>query len=95
MKRYEISRARYYIGQPLKRAARRVRKCAAGIAYRITGRWWCYMRKKYHSGRAVALWPDGGHSDGCCSLHLNPEEIARCEAIAERVKKEVSESENE
>lgn len=105
MKQYEISRVRYYIGDPLKRAARRVHICAANIAECITGRWWCCGCRKYHAGRVVAFWPDGGLSDGCCSKHLTPEEVARCESITiggfrgrditERVKKEVAESEKE
>lgn len=105
MKRLEISKTRYYIGLPIKRVGAWVRKCAANIADHITGRWWCYGCRKYHAGRVVAFWPDGGLSDGCCSEHLTSEEIARCESITiggfsgrditERVKKEVAESEKE
>lgn len=100
MKRFEISRTRYYAGLPMERAARRVRRCARKIAEHITGRWWCYGCRAYHSGRVVAFWPDGGLSDGCCSLHLTTEEMKRCETITiggfsgkeitERVKKEIA-----
>lgn len=77
----EIGWFGFYIGLPLKRAGRTVRKAANRVAERVTGRWWCYGCHKHHSGRVVAFWPDGGISDGCCSRHLTVAEMARCEAI--------------
>lgn len=103
MKRLEISRPRYYLGVPLKRAGKRARRYAgkaAAIARRITGRWWCFGCRAYHSGRVVAFWPDGGLSDGCCSIHLTTPQMKRCETITigglygeditERVKKGIT-----
>lgn len=102
-KRLEISRARYYITLPLKRAGARIRRSLSRVrgktVDRVTGRWYCEGCREYHAGRVVAFYLDGGLSDGCCYRHVTAEEIARCETIkiggfsgldiTERVKREM------
>lgn len=84
MEQLKYSRTQYCIGLPTKRVGARLRKIARNIKYKIArkifGYWWCYGCEEYHSGRVVAFWLCT-ETDGCCSLHLTPEEIANCEMI--------------
>lgn len=80
MQQLKTSLFAYYIGNPARRAGRKIYHRISKISEKVTGRWYCDGCKKYHHGRVIGFYMCR-ECDGVCGKHISTEEVQKCEAI--------------
>ena len=80
MEQLKTSLFAYYIGIPVKRAGRVIRRRIRKVSDKVTGRWYCVGCKEYHHGSVIGFYMCR-ECDGVCGKHISAEEAQKCEAI--------------
>jgi ribosomal protein L37AE/L43A len=100
MEQLKTSLFAYYIGNPVKRAGKAIRRGIDKIYDKATGRWYCAGCGEYHHGRVIGFYMCR-ECDGVCGKHISAADVQKCEVItvggywgrdiSERVKRELRE----